>query len=152
MTLRNLFDELNKWAQNSGLNQGSDTVREKLEKLGGVIIGKGCFSVAARFTINGKVFVAKASYYEGVNLLSRATIESNQILRQRYLRPLFSSKYVAIQEYMRPLNNHRARRASEMIRPALRKHGTGTDYDVHCENIGFCPRRRMVMIFDAQNW
>lgn len=151
MTLRNLFDELNKWAQNNGVSGRSHAVRDKLEGLGGVIIGIGCYSVAAKFTINGNVFAAKVSYYQGVNLLTRATIESNPILGQRYLRPLFSSKYVAIQEYMRPLNNHRAARAAHMIRPALRKHG-GTDYDVHSENIGFCPRRRMVMIFDAQNW
>lgn len=124
----------------------------KLEELGGKIIGRGCYSIAAKFIINGRAFVAKVSYYDTVNVLRRETIESNPILAQRYLRPLFSSQYVAIQEYMRPLNNHRARRASEMIRPALRKHGAGSDYDVHSENIGFCPRRRMVLIFDAQNW
>ena len=157
MTLRNLFDELNEWANSESIRslrspEKQPLVAEMLEELGGKIIGRGCYSIAAKFVCHGRAFVVKVSYYDEVNLLSRATIESNQILGQRYLRPLFSSQFVAVQEYMRPLNYHRARRAAEMIRPALRKHGTGTDYDVHSENIGFCPRRRMVMIFDAQNW
>ena len=154
MTLRNLFDELNKWARTE-LDLTHDklgAIQNKLKDLGGEVIGKGGVSIAAKFVIGGRAFVAKVAYYSQVDILTRKTIESNPILGQRYLRPLFASKQVAIQEYMRPLGDSRGMRAADIIGGSLRRHSGGSSYDVYRGNIGFCPRRRMVMIFDAQNW
>lgn len=166
-TLRQLFEQLLEFASQPFFYYGRDdcanrraAIHNELVELGGEKIGDGDFALAYRFNFPSGSYVAKvATSHIGVNRIRRDTLENNPFFSERYLRPIFTSKYVAIQEYIKPLQGQRAIKASNALAAKLRDgtpkgyswHEWRRPYDAHHKNVGYCPRRKRVMLFDARN-
>lgn len=164
LTLRRLFEKLRAFTDAPAFYNGFDPycdIKRKLDELKGEKIGEGNYAVVYLFKFSSGSYVAKiATSGEGVNRIRRDTLENNPFFSQRYVRPIFASKYVVVQPYIKPLEGKRAERASHAIGVRLTAGETRQNdwsgwehpYDSHDENIGYCPRRKIVMIFDAMNF